>query len=78
MHFGQNTAEGMLCPHGASYQGACNVIYLVTSDVKQSLSVKVISSRFLKSKVTIFPFIINKYLGRYLDTLFFIQICQCF
>lgn len=41
-------------------------VYLITGDVGLDHLVKVVSTGFPHSKVAIFPFIVNKYLGEIL------------
>ena len=53
-------------------KGLIILIYLIINDVNFHHLVKVVSAWFLHCKVTIFLFIINKYLGKILDTMQFL------
>lgn len=47
---------------GHHYQGCIISIYLITGDVNLTNFIKVVSARFLCHKMTIFSFVIDKYL----------------
>lgn len=59
---GNKTTEVMLCTSQSSYRGHMMSICPTTINVHFDHLVKVGSANFAHCRVTIFPFIINKYL----------------
>ena len=59
---GKNSTEMMLCSFQCIISGYKMLLCLITGEINHKL-VKVVFASVLHSKVTIFPFVANKYLG---------------